>query len=57
MSKHSFIKTSNEDTYKELLKRGYTFINYSSNMWTFVNDGKMTFSDTDKVIYTNILTF
>ena len=57
MPNHSFIKTSDEDTYKELLKRGYTFLNYSSNMWTFVNDGKMTFSDTSKVIYTNILTF
>lgn len=57
MSSQNFIMTSDEVTYKELLKLGYTLINYSSNIWTFINDGKMTFNDCEKVVYTNMLTF
>ena len=49
-----FIRTSYEDTYKNLLKCGCTFLGKEGNFWVFLNNGKTTFSeDEKKVVFSN----
>lgn len=45
-----FIRTSYEDTYKNLLKCGYTFLGKEGNFWVFLNNGKSTFAEDEKKV-------
>lgn len=49
-----FIRTSDEETYKNLLNSGFTFIRKDGSFWVFLNDGKSTFHEDDnKIMFTN----
>lgn len=49
-----FIRTSDEETYKNLLNSGFTFIRRDGSFWVFLNDGKSTFHEDDnKIMFTN----
>lgn len=55
MSFH-FIKTSDENTKNTLISEGFKLIAHEGNMYTFLNDRVLNFSDTDKKItYSNML--
>ena len=54
--KYNFLKTSDEETKKYLLKRGYKLVSQDEKMWTFINDHSLTFDNTNnKIQYNNIL--
>ena len=56
--KYNFLKTSNEETKKYLLKRGYKLVSQDGNVATFLNDHSLTFDNTNnKIQYSNMLTF
>lgn len=53
----NFIKTSDEGTYKLLLKEGFVVIGKEDGKWIFLNNNSLKFSgqDTSKILYTDIL--
>ena len=54
--KYNFLKTSDEETKKYLLKRGYKLVSQDEKIWTFINDYSLTFDNTNnKIQYSNIL--
>lgn len=54
--KYNFLKTSDEETKKYLLKRGYKLVSQDEKVWTFINDYSLTFDNTNnKIQYSNIL--
>lgn len=57
--KQNFIKTSHEETAQTLLKLGFQQIDKQGNIYTFLNTGKVQFSDNDidktKIQYSNNL--
>ena len=54
--KYNFLKTSDEETKKYLLNRGYKLVSKGENMWIFINDHSLTFENKDnKIQYSNIL--
>ena len=54
--KYNFLKTSDEETKKYLLKRGYKLVSQDEKVWTFINDHSLTFDNTiNKIQYSNIL--
>lgn len=54
--KYNFLKTSDEETKKYLLKRGYKLVSEDEKVWTFINDYSLTFDNTNnKIQYSNIL--
>lgn len=55
--KSNFIKTSDEKMADKLIESRFTFVCRQGNFYTFINDGKLLFSDDEKkkVIYTDIL--
>lgn len=54
--KYNFLKTSDEETKKYLLKRGYKLVSKDEKVWTFINDHSLTFDNTNnKIQYSNIL--
>ena len=54
--KYNFLKTSDEETKKYLLKRGYKLVSQDEKVWTFINDHSLTFHNTNnKIQYSNIL--
>ena len=55
--KQNFIMTTFEDTAQQLIEAGFKLINKNGNQWTFLNDGKMNFENTDKMVMTNRLCF
>ena len=56
--KYNFLKTSDEETKKYLLKRGYKLVSQDGNVATFLNDYSLTFDNTNnKIQYSNMLTF
>ena len=59
MNNSKFIKVSDEDTKKELIRLGFTKISEDENMAVFLNDRPtLTFDNKNmKVAYSNILTF
>lgn len=55
--KYNFLKTSDEETKKYLLKRGYKLVSQDEKVCTFINDHSLTFDNTNnKIQYSNILT-
>ena len=57
MNKMNFVRTSDEQTKKELEKY-LNFVSYDGKYWTFVNDCTVNFSkgvDQSKLTYTNKL--
>lgn len=57
MNKMNFVRTSDEQTKKELEKY-LNFVSYDGKYWTFVNDPTVNFSkgaDQSKLKYTNKL--
>lgn len=55
--KYNFLKTSDEETKKYLLNRGYKLVSKDDKIWTFINDHSLTFDNTNnKIQYSNILT-
>lgn len=56
MDKMKFILTSDAETFEQLQKTGFTFLNKSGKEWVFLNDGNLVFMENDPhVRYTNIL--
>lgn len=56
--KYNFLKTSDEETKKYLLKRGYKLVSQDGNVATFLNNHSLTFENTNnKIQYSNMLTF
>lgn len=54
--KYNFLKTSDEETKKYLLNRGYKLVSQDEKVWTFINDHSLTFDNTNnKIQYSNIL--
>ena len=54
--KYNFLKTSDEETKKYLLKRGYKLVSQDEKVWTFINDHSLTFDNTNnKIQCSNIL--
>ena len=54
--KYNFLKTSDEETKKYLLKRGYKLVSQDEKVWTFINDHSLTIDNTNnKIQYSNIL--
>lgn len=54
--KYNFLKTSDEETKKYLLKRGYKLVSQDEKVWTFINDHSLTFEDkNNKIQYSNML--
>ena len=54
--KYNFLKTSDEETKKYLLKRGYKLVSQDEKVWTFINDHTLTFEDkNNKIQYSNML--
>ena len=53
---YNFIKTSDEETIEKLLKKNFTLVSHDGNMYKFLNDKHMNFSDSNKKItYNNML--
>lgn len=58
MNNAKFIKVSDDDTKKELIRLGFTKISEDENMAVFLNDRPLTFDNKKmKVAYSNVLTF
>lgn len=56
--KYNFIKTSDKETKKKLLKEGFKLVSQDGNVATFVNNHSLTFENTNnKIQYSNMLTF
>lgn len=55
--KNNFVKTSDEKMADKLIENRFTFICKQNGIYTFINDGKLLFSDDEKkkLIYTDIL--
>ena len=54
--KYNYLKTSDEETKKYLLKRGYKLVSQDEKVWTFINDHSLTFDNTNnKIQCSNIL--
>lgn len=52
----TFIRTSDEETFKKLVKEGLTFVGKEDNFWTFINDGNYKFDVKEmKIHYTDKL--
>lgn len=53
---NNFVKTTDENVAKEL-SATLKLVNNQNGVWTFLNDGKMTFSDNnkDKIVFSNKL--
>ena len=52
-----FIVTKDAETASKLEKLGYNLITKQENTWTFLNDKKLSFSEKEKIVETNNLTF
>lgn len=51
-----FIKTNSKESAEKLRNLGYQEITQaSSDCYTFINDGKYTFDESEKIFYTNML--
>lgn len=58
MNNAKFIKASDENTKKELLRLGFTMITEDENMAVFLNNRPIAFDNKKiKVAYSNTLTF
>ena len=55
MNKGNFIFTKSEETASYLLGVGYSLINHTDDGWFFLNDDRLSFSDTENAIFTNKL--
>ena len=55
--KYNFLKTSDKETKEKLLKEGFKLISQDGNVATFLNDCTLTFEKTNKIQYSNMLTF
>ena len=56
--KYNFLRTSFEDTAKQLMDLGFELVSKSGNVYTFLNKGneyKQFFAENKKVVPTNIL--
>ena len=49
----NFLTTQDEETAKKLESLGYKMLQKNGNMWTFLNDAKLNFSDDIKVVKSN----
>ena len=53
---YNFIKTSDPETKDKLLKENFKLVSHDGNMYTFLNDKHVKFSNSDKKItYSNML--
>lgn len=55
--KYHFIKTADPETRKKLIAEGFKLISQNGNVATFLNDCTLTFEKTNKIQYSNMLTF
>lgn len=57
--KQNFIKTTDSETSKKLSALGFQKVDNTNGVYTFLNNGKIRFSDNDidkkKIQYSNIL--
>ena len=53
--KYNFLKTSDEETKKYLLKRGYKLVSQDEKIWTFINDNSLTFDNTNNKLQYSII--
>ena len=55
--KQNFIKTNDVALAAKLRKSGYTAVGQENQTFVFLNNGKLTFSESDKnkIVYTNII--
>ena len=54
--KQHFLKVTDIETVKELTEQGYTLVDESGGVYTFIDDGTAVFSS-KKVVGSNKLTF
>lgn len=53
---YNFVRTSDEETKKCLLKEGFQLLSKSGDVYTFINNDTSTFDkDNKKIQYTNTL--
>lgn len=52
--KYNFVKTSDVGTKDKLLAAGFTLVSQDGNVFTFLNDARMTF-DNKTMQYSNML--
>ena len=54
-----FIKTKDKGTSDSLISSGVKLLSFENGIWTFLNEGKLTFEEKEKinnkVVYTNTL--
>ena len=55
--KSKFIVTTSEASAEMLEAAGFELVSYSSGAWTFLNNGKLQFSNLDKISFKNKITF
>lgn len=55
--KSKFILTTSEETANILLAANFELISHSGNTWTFLNNGKVQFSNLEKLTFTNKINF
>lgn len=55
--KYNFIKTSDQEIREKLIAGGFKLISQDGNVATFLNDCTLTFEKTNKIQYSNMLTF
>lgn len=48
MGKQNFVMTRSNLVADVLKKNGFTFVSHQGDTWTFLNDGKHTFSEDEK---------
>ena len=55
--KSKFIVTTSEESAEILEAAGFELISYSTGQWTFLNNGKLQFSNLKKISFTNKINF
>lgn len=54
---NKFLLTTSATTAKTLINAGFTLVNQNGTQWLFINNPKVTFSNLEKVTYTNKMFF
>lgn len=55
--KNKFIVTTSEESAEILEATGFELISHLGNQWTFLNNGKLQFSNLKKISFTNKINF
>lgn len=55
--KSKFVLTTSEETANILIAANFELVSHSGDTWTFLNNGKIQFSNLKKLTFTNKLIF